>query len=132
MRKKPTEEKNAALAALQKYCKPGTTIYTILRHVARSGMSRCIDLYVYRNNQPVRLSGLVAAVLGMTLDKKWTAINVGGCGMDMGFHLVMNLSYALHGHKSKGDGIEADEMGAPFTPRIGHYRAGYSLRHQWQ
>jgi len=95
-------------------------------------MSRCIDLYVYRNNQPVWLSGYAATVLGKILNRKWSAIRIGGCGMDMGFGLVMRLSYALHGNKSKGDGIEADNRGVPFRPRRGHYRAGYSLRHEWQ
>lgn len=30
-----------------------------------------------------------------------------------------------------GDGREADARGVPFKPRPGHYRAGYSLNHQW-
>lgn len=108
MNKKPTiEEKNAALKTLRKYCKPGTTIYTIHRHVARSGMSRCIDLYVYRNNKPIRLSHCTATVLEEKLDRKWASICVSGCGMDMGFDLVYRLSHALHG-------------------------TGYSLQHQWQ
>ena len=133
MKKKLTKEKkDEALKTLRKYCRPGTTIYTTLRHVARSGMSRCIDLYVYRNNKPICLSYDTAIVLGEKLDRKWNSICVGGCGMDMGFDLVYRLSYALHGHESKGDGIDADERGIHFTPRLGHYRAGYSLKHEWQ
>lgn len=52
--------------------------------------------------------------------------------MDMGFHLVNSLSYALHGHKDRGaDAIEKSKIGHPFTPRRGHFRAGYSLKHEW-
>jgi hypothetical protein len=44
--------------------------------------------------------------------------------MDMGFHIVNSLSYAIHGMKDRGD--------APFhNARRGHYRAGYSLKHDW-
>ena len=99
--KKPTkEEKDQALKTLRKYCKPGTTVYTILRHVSKSGMSRCIDLYVYRNNEPIRLSHYAATVLGEALDRRWEGIRISGCGMDMGFELVYQLSRALHGQNS--------------------------------
>ena len=82
---------------------PGDTVYTVLRHVSRSGMSRSISVIVltedYPNNgvHPRDVSFSVAKLLGMSYDMKTGGVKVNGCGMDMGFHLVSNLSYALFG-----------------------------------
>lgn len=133
------ERKAENLTWLRKHIKPGTRIYTVLRHVSSSGMSRDIDVYAIvpmtdsdgkRFHGPMWLSGRVASALGMRLSKD-RGIKVGGCGMDMGFHLVMNLSYALHGHKPRGEGAKEENAGRPFAPRPGHYRSGYSLIHEW-
>lgn len=121
-------------ARLLKLCPPGTTIYCTLRHVSRSGMLRHISLHVVKKGTPVSLSWDAARVLGWSLNdgRSHWAIKVDGCGMDMGFHLVNQLSYALHGWKDKGaDAIEQSQTGRPFKPRRGHFRAGYSLRHEW-
>lgn len=101
MTKKDTERAEA-VATLRKLCRPGTTVYTICRHVSRSGMSRRIDLYIiqpYRRSrgwprvrhEPRYITSLVAKALGYRLHREGGLI-VGGCGMDMGFHLVHNLS----------------------------------------
>jgi hypothetical protein len=87
--------------------KDGDTVYTILRHVSASGMSRRIDLYTFRDNKPVYLSGYYAMMQGEEPPRD--GYKVGGCGMDMGFHLVYCLSSKLYG----GD------------------RGGYELRHEW-
>lgn len=121
-----------ALKMLRKLCPPGTTIYTVLRHVSRSGMQRRIDLYVIRKNQPVWLSGYAGVVLEMRLGKHGDGLVTDGCGMDMGFDLVHNLSYALHGYENKGpDAHKAVCLGVPFEPSRTQYRAGYSLNHEW-
>jgi len=126
-------EQDEARRELRKFIRPGATVWTVLRHVSRSGMMRHIDLYVIRKNRPRWISGLVAKALSDTTDAKTGAVKAGGCGMDMGFHLVHSLSCALHGYKSKGDDAkEARTKGVPFwKPRPGHYRAGYSLGHEW-
>jgi len=58
-------------------------------------MTRFIDLYVFRDNKPLRLSWSAAKVLGWTYNRKHDAIKTEGCGMDMGFHLVYSLSRRL-------------------------------------
>lgn len=88
-------EKQEALTELRKILKPGTTVYTVLRHVSASGMSRRIDLYVMRKGEPRYISGYAGRVLGIKRSKDHEGLVVSGCGMDMGFHLVYNLSHAL-------------------------------------
>lgn len=72
---------------------PGDTIYTVLRHISKSGMTRWIDLYVIRDNEPERISYYAALVLGARINEE--GIKVRGGGMDMGFHLVYRLSCEL-------------------------------------
>lgn len=96
-----------AKKSLLNILKEGDTVYTILRHVSASGMSRRIDLYTFQDNKPVYLSGYYAMMQGE--DPPTDGYKVGGCGMDMGFHLVYTLSSLLY----KKD------------------RGGYELRHEW-
>lgn len=102
--------------------KPGSKVYTVLRHVSASGMSRRIDLYTIENNEPRYLSGYAAKVMGMKLHKDG-GIVVGGCGMDMGFHLVYELGSALW---PKG-------TPEPHGTRNGtpDRDGGYALKHHW-
>lgn len=123
-----------SLACLRKLCRPGTTVYTTVKHVSSSGMSRRIALYVTDDNGViVQITWDVARVLGYPIKGRAgyvhdVGLTVGGCGMDMCLHVVNSLSYAIHGHKSVGaDAIDAGSKGRPFTARPGHYRAGYSL-----
>lgn len=87
-------------------------VYTILRHVSQSGMSRNIDCYVIANNTPYCMSYAIAQVLGMSQAKDGS-IKVGGCGMDMGYHIVNSLSIALY---CKGK----------YT-----HEGAYKLKHSW-
>lgn len=81
---------------------PGATVQTILRHVSASGMSRRIAVLAIsldsRNGLPraVDVSHLVARACDRKLHDKGGVI-VGGCGMDMGFALVYDLSHELYG-----------------------------------
>jgi hypothetical protein len=116
------QERAEAIARLRQWIKPGDTVYTILDHVSSSGMSRAIRVvvptitYAYdtEHAQPLDVvhgtptgvdfihpNHAIGVVLGL---KHWRrngreqdALVVGGCGMDMGFHLVYELSYALYG-----------------------------------
>lgn len=88
-----------ALDHLHKFIKPGTTIYTVLRHVSRSGMSRNIDLYLIHQGEPMWISAYVGKAIGRPQSRKnWErsqGLTVGGCGMDMGFELVYSLGRAM-------------------------------------
>lgn len=78
-------------------------LYTVLRHVSNSGMLRVIGVYYIKNNVPIHISHEVADCLGWTYDYKKGGIRVKGVGMDMGFHLIYELSAKLFkdGYKIK-------------------------------
>lgn len=106
-----------AIKQLREILKPGDTVYTILRHVSASGMSRGIDLYTIRDNRMQFLTGYAAHAIGWKWGEK-AGIVVGGCGMDMGFHLVYTLSRTLF-----PDGFQDGQDN--------HKDGGYALRHEW-
>jgi hypothetical protein len=80
--------------------------------------------------RPWDITGHVARVLGYPCRDRADGMTVGGCGMDMGFHVVHSLSYALHGTNTVGADAE-EHAGRPFRPTREQYRAGYSLEHRW-
>ena len=88
-------EKQEAMAQLKDMLKNGDTIYTSLMQVSASGMYRHIKPILIKNNEPLLLSYFVSKVLDYPYKNKTYAVGVGGCGMDMGFHLVNNLEHAL-------------------------------------
>ena len=85
-----------------------STVFVIQRHVSSSGMQRQLDLYILpsveaitkyahiENNIPRRITYQVAQALQWVYNEKWETVQVGGCGMDMHFHTVYSLSYALY------------------------------------
>ncbi len=78
--------------------KPGDTLYTILRHVSRSGMMRYISVITFQNGEPLHLDYCVAVVTGSGLAPGYDpGVKRTGCGMDMGFDIVYSLSYRLFG-----------------------------------
>ena len=80
----------------------GTTLYTVLRRVSRSGMTRFIDVILWQDNQPRQV--VVRESTDCTKDaqtalEKWGAdYKVTGCGMDMGFDLIYRLGYLIKGN----------------------------------
>jgi hypothetical protein len=85
---------------LKKLLKPGDTVQTILRNVSRSGMSRRISCVIARDGEVQDITWDVARVTGESVKGRAgyvqdVGIAVGGCGMDMGFNLVYNLSRVL-------------------------------------
>ena len=72
------------------------TIYTILRSVSNNGMSRVIDMFYVKENKPYHLHFSTNRVFQKRVKTaNGFGYRVGGCGMDMGFHLVNSLSYAM-------------------------------------
>ena len=125
------KEVSESMEYLHKFLKPGSTVYTVLRHVSRSGMSRRIDLYAMvcdekGGSHMAYLSHAAAVVMGDSRPND--GIRVGGCGMDMGFHLVYNLGHTLYpnGFKlAKGQyGRNGDTSGHDTD-------GGYALKHSW-
>lgn len=101
MTKAKAKEIADAKDSLRDIIKPGDTIYTILDHVSRSGMSRQIRLLVpFRTDDKAceffHPNHSAALVLGLSRAKRGDGIIIGGCGMDMGFALVYELSHALY------------------------------------
>lgn len=98
-----TLDRTEATHELRELFPPGSTAYTVLRHVSGSGMSRAIDVYALGRNgsgecSPRWLSPKVGVVIDEDWSEHYEALNIGGCGMDMGFHVVYSLSAALYGH----------------------------------
>ena len=82
----------------------GTTVYTILRHVSRSGMRREIGLVVFGNDGqgktfPFHPNWSAAALTGRRLnsESRRDGVICDGCGMDMGFDLVYSIGQAVYG-----------------------------------
>jgi hypothetical protein len=73
-----------------------TVIYSIVRSVSQSGLSRKIDFYVIKDERPVWITPAIRDFLGYKQDDKSGALKVSGTGMDMAFHVVNSLGYKLH------------------------------------
>ena len=85
-----------AIEKLKEAIKEGDTLYTQLEHVTKSGMTRFIKVRQIKDDYPYNWTYIVAKALGRKVSDKYEAIKVGGCGMDMGFHLIYNLSSVLY------------------------------------
>lgn len=144
-------DKAEAITKLREWIKPGDTVYTVLDQVSRSGMSRHIRVVLLKNGTDLHPNWAVGKALGLRHAKhngyEQDALVIGGAGMDMGFHLVNNLSYVLYptykcvGKARKAgrhpydscpssthvnSGPDRDKYGAGVT-----HKDGYALRQRW-
>lgn len=71
-------------------------LYTGLRHVSRSGMKRIVQVIAIENNTPLYLGYRIAAILDRPYDEKKEGVVIGGCGTDVGFEIVYQLSSYLY------------------------------------
>jgi hypothetical protein len=149
------KEQSAAIEKLREKFKAGDTVCTVLRHVSRSGMSSSISVLDKDNSD---ISYLVARALGSTIDQKNGGVKVTGCGMDMGFEIVYNMSYWMYrdGFGCTGEGCPSNDHSngdRDYTPHVddcpqnsaevgtdipakrahSHYHkdGGYALRQRW-
>lgn len=100
------QERQEAKAWLRDRLKSGDTVYTILRRVGRTGMSRDISLVMIgKDGRPHDFSCKAAKACGYSVGDS-LGCRVDGCGMDMGFSLVYGLAFELYGD-------------------------GYALKHEW-
>ncbi len=94
-----------AIEQLRGWIKPGDTVYTVLDHVSSSGMTRHIRVVVPMvdgKNGNSRVDFIhpnysVAKATGHKQAKRGDGVVIGGCGMDMGFALICDLSHVLYG-----------------------------------
>lgn len=84
---------------LTHYLTEGQRVYTVLRHVSSSGMTRYISLLVSDGEQIRNITYYAAGALGESLHdiNGQRAIKSNSLGMDAGWHLVDRLSFALYG-----------------------------------
>lgn len=140
MTKSERAERDEALAKLREWIKPGDTVQTILRHVSRSGMQREISVVINRDGEVFNADYFVGAALGMRWGKHGGLVTQ-GCGIDMGFHIVHNLGYALFpdGFECIGEGDEHrrrcpsnDHSNGDRNYAPHHHDSGaYAIRHDW-
>lgn len=136
-------ERNEAKEKLRGWLKPGDTVFTILRHVSRSGMMRHISLVANVEGETMDITYWAAKAMDDKLADDG-GIKVGGCGMDMGFSLVYNLGRTLYHDgfycPGKGDGKgngrcpSNDHFNGDKNYRKDHKHTGdggYALRHRW-
>jgi len=87
------------------------TAWTILKWVSGSGMSRDMKVCTNYEERVIDITWYVsrASSVGQLKERNGQrVVRVGGCGMDMGFHLVYSLSLSLYG-----------------------LEGGYKIRHEW-
>lgn len=90
-------EQQECLTWLKKHLVPNHNIYCFVMHVSSSGMSRVIKTCAIIDGELMDISYYVAKTLGWRLDKHGRGVIVQGCGMDMCFHTIYELSYAVFG-----------------------------------
>ncbi len=141
MAKVSKEAREEAVKRLHEILKPGDTVYCVLRGVSRSGMMRKIDLYKFAPNDrtgfPLAkfwLSRLASKAAGFGFDEKAECIRVGGCGMDMGFHLVSTLAAHLwrEGFDCTGERCPSSDHSNHRTSTFTRHAHGdYALHCEW-
>lgn len=107
---KKEEARAYLLSILDKQEKP--TLYTSLKHVSASGMSRDMKVLAVVDGQILDVTWYVGKLdVGSIKERNGQrVIRVGGCGMDMGFHVVYTVSAILYGYEERG---------------------AYTVRHEW-
>jgi hypothetical protein len=150
MTKQAIAERDEARAQLAQWLKPGDTVYTILDHVSASGMSRAIRVVLMKCEggkvTDLHPNHAVGKLLGL---RHWRrdgrtqdALVMGGCGMDMGFALVYELSSSLFrdGFGCTGQDCPSnahrngDRNRDPHTADKPHWHTdggGYALKQRW-
>ena len=148
-------DREEAISKLRDWIKPGDTVYTVLDHVSRSGMSRRIRFVLLEKDDKGNVidrhpNWAIGKAVGLSHAKRdgseLDSLRVDGCGMDMGSHVVYHLSYTLNpeGFGCIGDGCPSNDHSngdRDYTPHKPeglkpqchhwHKDGGYALRHRW-
>ena len=103
---KNTEQLEEYKEALRGFFTKGSTVYTVLRHVSPSGMSRDFGIVGITNDprNPGQFNTYhpnyaVACVLGLKHEANgWKdSVRIDECGMNMAFEIVYRLATVLYG-----------------------------------
>lgn len=113
--------RDQSIKVLRNLLSPGQTVYTSIKSVSRSGMSRVIRVHVVEGNTIRNISGHVATALNWNGDQD--GVKVSGCGMDMGFHTVYSIGYVLWPNGTPEP--HGTRNGEPDTD------GGYALKQEW-
>jgi len=84
------QEKEEAIKFLEQY--RGQNFACCIKSVSRSGMSRRMEFYA-KDFQ--RIGYYIARVIDYPYNVDKGGIQVNGCGMDMVFHVLSSLNYAM-------------------------------------
>lgn len=92
----PLENIKQALQKAETGLEGGPAIYTVLRSVSKSGMSRVIAPIVIVDDKPLDLTVWACDFWGKKVANtpNGAGVRVTGCGMDMGFHLAYEIASA--------------------------------------
>jgi hypothetical protein len=124
-------EKEEARKMLREMLPPGSKVFTTVLHVSRSGMSRTIRVAAMENCEPQDISPFVAYATGLKFDRDRGGVKVGGCGMDMCFQVVYELSHALYpdGFECVGERCPSNDHSNGDRNRSPHHHGsgGYAL-----
>ena len=113
--------KKEAIKELKTILRPNDEIHCILRHVSKSGMLRHIGFRSQRKNRDI--TWLISNALDMPVNKDGDGLKVSGCGMDMGFAVVYDMSSALWPKGTRK--AHGTRNGKPDNA------GGYALKHVW-
>ena len=91
------EEIQIAKDNMGRYVNEGDTIYTIVKKVAPSGMSRQMSVIVRTDTGISNISWWVARALGYRMCKDRSCFSIAGCGQDMGFAVAYDIGATLFG-----------------------------------
>lgn len=141
-------DRQASIETLRALLPPGSVVSTALVHVSRSGMYRVFRPIITADGEPCDISWhVLRAGIGSKPRSGGAGVGMSGCGMDMGFALVYELSRTLYpdGFPCTGE-TERDKRyprwdkrcpsndhsngDRDFTPGKQHTGGGYALRHR--
>ena len=147
------EETAEAVTRLRAELTPGRTVYTKITHVSRDGMSRSIECYLAQGRDNLTdITWSIARATNSRVDNTHGGIIMGGCGMDMGFALVYNLSHTLYPNGvpctgSRGynpdtyatiqdpprckSNEHVNDATVPYSRDVIHQNGGYALNPVW-
>jgi hypothetical protein len=121
---------------LRELLPPGSEVKTVLRHCSKSGMMRVV-LPLYKGER----IPYIDEVTQFKYNKNHDGFTVHGCGTDVGFELVYNLSSAIYrnGFDCIGNGPFGNRC--PSNDHVNirdqsqmpkhHKDGGYALRQRW-